>query len=179
MGVTAYWNCVVWSICVSNSEILRDFVSVPLLNEYMRQDRKREAGEQKHGHAEHRVLIFDGDTCSLVRFVRWRDDKRLLMLQRFHFRFVLDWMVHLPVPSANVSRRGKKISKCWRGANCQFLLECDKNTYTMRNSCYRSYVRQASKSEKKSHASKKAEKLRPEEIPPKRVNARYVVETND
>ena len=49
---------------------------------------------------------------------------------------------------------------------------------TVRNRYYRSYVRQANKSEKKSHASKKAEKPQPEEIAPKRVNARYVVETN-
>ena len=35
----------------------------------MRQDRKPEAGKQKHNHAEHRVWIFDRDTCSLVCFV--------------------------------------------------------------------------------------------------------------
>ena len=49
---------------------------------------------------------------------------------------------------------------------------------TVQNCWYRSYVRQANKSETKSQASKEAEKPQPEEIAPKTVNARYVVETN-
>jgi hypothetical protein len=77
----------------------------------MRQDRKREAGKQKHSHAEHRVLIFDKHACALVRFGLWRNDKRRLMLQRFHFSFALDRIVHLPVPSESFTGRGKKISK--------------------------------------------------------------------
>jgi hypothetical protein len=35
----------------------------------------------------------------------------VLILQLLHLKFVLNRIVHLPVPSENVSRRGKEISK--------------------------------------------------------------------
>ena len=93
---------------MSNSEILRDFALAPLLNKYMRQDRKRDAGEQKHGHAEHRVRIFVRRTCSLVRFGLWRRRKRFFLIQVFHFSFLLECIGHLPIPSESFSGRGKK-----------------------------------------------------------------------
>ena len=77
----------------------------------MRQDRKPEAGKQKHNHGEHRVRIFDRDTCSLVCFVLQCGRKRYLTPQLLGFSFVLDRIVHLPVPSENVSRHGKEIIK--------------------------------------------------------------------
>src|SRR5438067_11846548 len=77
----------------------------------MRQERKPEAGKYKHNNAEHRVRIFDRDTCSLVCFVLRCGPKRYLTLQLLHFRSSLDRIVHLRVPSENVSRRGKKISE--------------------------------------------------------------------
>src|SRR6476660_4856682 len=77
----------------------------------MRQDRKPEAGKQKHNHGEHRVRIFDRDTCSLVCFVLRCAPKRYLTPQLLRVSFVLDRIVHLPVPSAVVNRRGKKLSK--------------------------------------------------------------------
>jgi len=80
----------------------------------MRQDREPEAGKKKHSHADHRVRIFDRHSCSLVRFGLWREDKRFLTLQRFHFGFALDPVVHLPVPSEDFSGRGKKICKISR-----------------------------------------------------------------
>ena len=77
----------------------------------MRQNREREAGNEKHSHAEHPVWIFDRDTCSLVCFVLQCGPKRYLTPQFLRFSFVLDRIVHLPVPSEKVSRRGKKISE--------------------------------------------------------------------
>jgi hypothetical protein len=77
----------------------------------MGQERKPEAGEYKHNDAEHRVWIFDRDTCSLVCFVLRCGPKRYLTPQLLGFSLVLDRIVHLPVPSENVSWRGKKISE--------------------------------------------------------------------
>jgi hypothetical protein len=81
----------------------------------MRQDRKPEAGNQKHKHGEHRVWIFDRHTCSIDCFVLRCGTKRVLTLQLLDFRSSLACIVHLPVPSENVIRRGNKISKSWRG----------------------------------------------------------------
>ena len=82
-----------------------------LLDKYMRQDCEREAGNEKHSHAEHRVWIFDGHTCSIGRFVRRCGTKRFLTVQLLDFRSSLARIVHLPVPSENVSRRGKKVGE--------------------------------------------------------------------
>jgi len=78
----------------------------------VRQDRKPEAGKQKHNHGEHRVWIFDRDTCSLVCFVFRCGPKRYLTPQLLHFRSFLDRILHLPVPSEDLSRRGKRFSEC-------------------------------------------------------------------
>jgi hypothetical protein len=77
----------------------------------MRQDRKSEAGKYKHNDAEHPIWIFDRRTCSLVCFVLRCGPKRYLAPQLLRFNFVLDRIVHLPVPSEKVSQRGKKISE--------------------------------------------------------------------
>ena len=77
----------------------------------MRQDRKPETGKYKHNDAEHPIWIVDRRTCSLVSFVLRCGPKRQLTCQLVRFSFVLDRIVHLPVPSENVSRRGKKITK--------------------------------------------------------------------
>ena len=77
----------------------------------MRQERKPEAGKYKHNDAEHPIWIFDRRTCSLVCFVLQCGRKRYLTPQLLRFSFVLDRIVHLPVPSGNVSRRGKKIAE--------------------------------------------------------------------
>ncbi len=81
-----------------------------LLNNYMRQDRQPEAGKYKHNDAEDRVWIFDRHSCSLVRFGLRPSRKGFFTPQLLRFSFFLDRIVHLPVPSENVSRRGKKIS---------------------------------------------------------------------
>src|SRR5512132_1390926 len=94
-------------LSIHSSEIC----SRALLDNYMRQDREREAGNEKHSHAEHRVWIFDRHSCSLVCFVLRCRQKRYLTLQLLHFRCSLDRIVHLPVPSESFSRRGKKISE--------------------------------------------------------------------
>jgi hypothetical protein len=94
-------------LSIHSSEIC----SSALLDKYVRQDREREAGNQKHSHAEHCVWIFDRRTCCLVCFVFQRGPKRYLTPQLVRFSFVLDRIVHLPVPSEIVSRRGKKFSK--------------------------------------------------------------------
>jgi len=65
----------------------------------MRQERKAEAGKYKHNNAEHPVWIIDRRTCSLVRFVLQCGPKRYLTGQLMRFSFVLDRIVHLPVPS--------------------------------------------------------------------------------
>ena len=77
----------------------------------MRQERKPEAGKYKHNDAEHPIWIFDRRTCSLVCFVLQCGPKRYLTPQLLGFSFVLDRIVHLPVPSESFSRRGKKISE--------------------------------------------------------------------
>ena len=77
----------------------------------MRQDRKPEAGKQKHNHGEHRIRIFDRHACLLVCLVLRCGPRRYLTLQLSHFRSSLDRIVHLPVPSENMTRGGKKISK--------------------------------------------------------------------
>ena len=82
--------------------------AVSLLNNYVRQDRKPEAGNEKHSHAEYRVWIFDRHTCSIGCFVLRCGTKRFLTLQPLHFRCSLDRIVHLPVPSEGFPRRGKK-----------------------------------------------------------------------
>jgi hypothetical protein len=77
----------------------------------MGQDRKSDAGKYKHNDAKHPVWIVDRRTCSLVCFVLECGPKRYLTLQLLRFSFVLDGIVHLPVPSESFSRRGKKVSK--------------------------------------------------------------------
>jgi hypothetical protein len=77
----------------------------------MRQNRKPDAGKYKHNDAEHPIWIIDRRTCSLICFVLQCGPKRYLTFQLLRFSFVLDQIVHLPVPSENVNRRGKKISK--------------------------------------------------------------------
>jgi hypothetical protein len=94
-------------LSIHSSEIC----SHALLDKYVRQNREREAGNEKHSYAEHRVWIFDRDTCSIGCFVLRCGTKRFLTLQLLDFRSSLDRIVHLPVPSENVSRRGKKISE--------------------------------------------------------------------
>jgi hypothetical protein len=74
----------------------------------MRQKRKPEAGKYKHNNAEHPIWIIDRRTYSLICFVLQCGPKRDLTPQLLGFSFVLDRIVHLPVPSGNVSRRGKK-----------------------------------------------------------------------
>jgi len=81
----------------------------------MRQERKPEAGKYKHNNAEHPIWIFDGGTYSLVCFVLQCGRKRYLTPQLVRFSFVLDRIVHLPVPSEGFSRRGKRISEILRG----------------------------------------------------------------
>ena len=49
----------------------------------MRQDRKPEAGKQKHNHAEHRVWIFDRHTCSVVRFGDFDGTEEVLSFSSF------------------------------------------------------------------------------------------------
>jgi hypothetical protein len=87
---------------------------VSLLNNYMREDREPEAGEYKHNDAEHFIWIFDRRTRSVICFGFQCGPKRHLTPQLLCFSFVLDRIVHLPVPSGNVSGRGKKISKISR-----------------------------------------------------------------
>src|SRR6266481_1677278 len=99
-------------LSIHSSEIC----SHALLDKYVRQDREREAGNEKHSHAEHCVRISDRDTCSLVCFVLRCGPKRYLTFQLLHFRCSLDRIVHLPVPSENVSQRGKRFSKSFRPA---------------------------------------------------------------
>jgi len=80
----------------------------------MRQERKPEAGKYKHNDAEHPIWIIDRRT-SLICFVLQCGRKRYLTPQLLGFSFVLDRIVHLPVPSESFSRRGKKISEILRG----------------------------------------------------------------
>jgi hypothetical protein len=77
----------------------------------MRQERKPEAGKYKHNNAEHPIWIIDRRTYSLICFVLQCGPKRDLTPQLLGFSFVLDRIIHLPVPSGNVSRRGKKIAE--------------------------------------------------------------------
>jgi hypothetical protein len=77
----------------------------------MRQERKPEAGKYKHNNTEHPIWIFDGGTYSLVCFVLQCGRKRYLTPQLVRFSFVLDRIVHLPVPSESFSPRGKEISE--------------------------------------------------------------------
>jgi hypothetical protein len=56
-------------------------------------------------------LIFDRHICSLLRFGVFGGTERFLIVQCFHFSMVLKRIVHLAVPSENVSWRGKKITK--------------------------------------------------------------------
>jgi hypothetical protein len=77
----------------------------------MGQERKPEAGKYKHNNAEHPILIVDRRTCALVCFVLLCVPKRYFTPQLLRFSFVLDRIVHLPVPSESFSRRGKKISE--------------------------------------------------------------------
>jgi|SRR6476660_2216940 hypothetical protein len=76
----------------------------------MSQERKPEAGKYKHNNAEHPIWIIDRRT-SLICFVLQCGPKRYLTPQLLRVSFVLDRIVHLPVPSGNVSRRGKKIAE--------------------------------------------------------------------
>ena len=77
----------------------------------MGQDRKSDAGQYKHNNAEHPVWIVDRRTCSLVCFVLQCGPKRYRTLQLLRFSFVLDRIVHLPVPSERMRRCGKKIAE--------------------------------------------------------------------
>jgi len=77
----------------------------------MGQDRKRGAGKKKHNHHERRVWIFQRQACSLVRFGAFDGTGGLLIRGLCDFSFVLNRIVHLPVPSENLSRRGKNISE--------------------------------------------------------------------
>src|SRR6476659_5924028 len=77
----------------------------------MSQERKPEAGKYKHNNAEHPIWIVDRRTCALVCFVLRCVPKRYLTPQLLRFSFVLDRIVHLPVPSESFSRCGKKISE--------------------------------------------------------------------
>jgi len=88
---------------------------VQLLDNYMRQCCKREAGKQKHNHAERCIWIFDRHTCFIGCFVLRCGPKRYLTPQLLHFSFVLDGIVHLPVPSESLTRRGKKFRNRCRG----------------------------------------------------------------
>jgi len=81
----------------------------------MGQDRKREAGKQERNHREHRVWMFQRHACLLVRFGAFDGTGGFLIVQLCHFSFVLNRIVHLPVPSENVSRCGKEFSTSWRG----------------------------------------------------------------
>src|SRR5882672_2028729 len=94
-------------LSIHSSEIC----SRALLDKYVRQDREPEASNEKHSHAEHRVRIFDRDTCSIGCFVLRCGTKRFLTLQLLDFRSSLARIVHLPIPSEDVSRHGKKISE--------------------------------------------------------------------
>src|SRR5712691_3576330 len=91
-------------LSIHSSEIC----SRALLDKYVRQSCEREAGNEKHSHAEHRVWIFDRHTCSIGCFVLRYGPKRYLTFQLLHFRSFLDRIVHLPVSSENLSWRGKK-----------------------------------------------------------------------
>lgn len=73
----------------------------------MGQDRKRGAGKQKHNHRERRVRIFQRQACSLVRFGVFDGTGGFLVRELRDFSFVLNRIVHLPVPSESVSWRGK------------------------------------------------------------------------
>jgi len=95
-------------IYVSNGEISMALFSLDFLNKYMGQDRKRGAGKQKDNHRERPVWIFQRQACSLVRFGAFDRTGGFLILQFCDFTFVLNRIVHLPIPSENVSRRGKK-----------------------------------------------------------------------
>jgi hypothetical protein len=75
----------------------------------MRQDRKSEAGKYQHNDAEHPVWVVDRRICSLICFVLQCGPKRYLTPQFLRFSFVLDRIVHLPVPSEIFTGRGKKI----------------------------------------------------------------------
>ena len=106
-------------LSIHSSEIY----SRALLDKYVRQDREREAGNEKHSHAEHRVWIFDRDTCSIGCFVLRCETKRFLTLQLLDFRSSLARIVHLPVPSESFSRRGKKICRRLRVTYVSRVLE--------------------------------------------------------
>jgi hypothetical protein len=74
----------------------------------MGQDRKRGAGKQKHNQSERRVWIFQRQACSFVHFGAFDGTGGFLILQLCDFSVVLNRIVHLPVPSENLSRRGKE-----------------------------------------------------------------------
>src|SRR6478609_4288471 len=80
----------------------------------MRQERKPEAGKYKHNNAEHPIWIVDRGTCAFVCFVLRCAPKRYLTPQLLRVSFVLDRIVHLPVPSESMSRHGKRI---WKSVN--------------------------------------------------------------
>jgi hypothetical protein len=77
----------------------------------MGQERKPEAGEYKHNDAEHFIWIFERRTRSVICFVFQCGPKSYLTPQLLGFSFVLDRIVHLPVPSETLPLRGKKIWK--------------------------------------------------------------------
>jgi hypothetical protein len=98
-------------VYVGNQGDLRDDVLTQVLNKYVRQSCEREAAEQKHNHAKDCVRIFHGDICAVARLGAFGRIEGFFMVQLFDFSFVLARIVHLPVPSENLSRRGKKIAK--------------------------------------------------------------------
>ena len=77
----------------------------------MRQDGKPEAGKYKHNDAQHPIWILDRRACSLACFVFRCGPKRYLTPQFLRLSFVLNRIVHLPVPSEILTRRGKKVSE--------------------------------------------------------------------
>src|SRR6266850_7853832 len=89
----------------------------------MRQERKPEAGKYKHNNAEHPIWIIERRTYSLICFVLRCGPKRYLTPQLLGFSFVLARIVHLPVPSGNVSRRGKKVCRRLRVTCVSRVLE--------------------------------------------------------
>lgn len=74
----------------------------------MRQKGKPEAGKYKHNYVKHPIWIFDRRTCSLIYFVLQYGPKSYFAPQLLCFSFVLDRIVHLPLPSEMFNWRGKK-----------------------------------------------------------------------
>jgi len=89
----------------------RGIVVPQLRNDYLRQSCERDAGKKKHNHAKHRVRIVHRFACSLVRVGAFSRSQGFFMLQLCHLSVVLVQVLHLSIPSGNLSRHGKNISK--------------------------------------------------------------------